>query len=49
MLLKGVVSREFLKDTINPISLDWKGKFATAYDFKENKANILVFNGKQFL
>lgn len=49
LLLKGVVSHKFPKDTTNPIILDWKSKYATAYDFEEDKANILVFGRKAFL
>jgi DNA/RNA-binding domain of Phe-tRNA-synthetase-like protein len=35
---------QFPEDPANPIILDWKGKFATAYSFEEDKANILVFD-----
>jgi hypothetical protein len=42
--LKGVVRRKFPGDAGNPIILDWKGAFATAYGFDKDKANMLVFD-----
>ena len=42
--LKGTVRGKFPRDSAHPIILDWKGEFANAYDFEENKANILVFD-----
>jgi hypothetical protein len=47
--LKGVVSRKFPEDKANPIILDWKGEFATAYGFEGDKANILVFDRNALL
>ncbi len=47
--LKGVVSRKFPEDKTNPIILDWKGRFATAYGFEGDKANILVFDKNALL
>ena len=47
--LKGAVRRKFPKDTANSIILDWKGEFATAYGFEEDKANILVFDRRAIL
>lgn len=47
--LKGVVRKKFPEDTANPIILDWKGKFATAYGFEGDKANILVFDRNALL
>jgi len=47
--LKGMVRGKFPRDSAHPIILDWKGKFAAAYGFEENKANILVFDRKGLL
>lgn len=42
--LKGVVRRRFPGGNASPIILDWQGRFATAYGFAKDKANILVFD-----
>ncbi len=42
--LKGVVRRKFPGGNASPIILDWQGRFATAYGFAKDKANILVFD-----
>ena len=42
--LRGVVRRRFPGGNASPIILDWKGRFAVAYGFAKDKANILVFD-----
>jgi hypothetical protein len=42
--LKGSVRRKFPQGNASPILLDWKGKFAVAYRFAKDKANLLVFD-----
>jgi hypothetical protein len=42
--LRGAVRRRFPVNKSSPVLLDWKGRFATAYGFEKDKANILVFD-----
>lgn len=42
--LKGVLRCKFPGGNASPIILDWQGRFATAYGFAKDKANILVFD-----
>lgn len=47
--VRGMIKRSFPEDRNQWVILDWKGVFAKAYQFEEDKCNILVFGSDQLL
>ena len=48
-MMKGMVKGFFPKEKENWVLLDWDGEFDQAYDFVENKCNILLFDRERNL
>ncbi len=44
--LKGVVKKKFPKEREKWVVIDWEGRFATHYEFKDEFCNIVVFDEK---
>lgn len=47
--MKGFVKGKFPKEEERWVLLDWKGRFAKAYDMKEEMSNIILFNNDGML